>query len=75
MIAERPSASGGTIYVESEAAEVSTLIKRSHRRRVRELEDGTTVLEEQDCLFTEKKTVWGPKLAISDEDNVRPGPE
>lgn len=42
-------------------AELSTLVKLTQRRRVREMEDGRVVLEEQDVLFTEKKMVWpGP---------------
>jgi hypothetical protein len=35
-----------------------TMITTSRRRRVRETEDGQTVLEEQDLLFTQRKTVW-----------------
>jgi hypothetical protein len=38
---------------------VETLVTSSHRRRVREIDDGRTVLEEQDLLFTQRKTVWG----------------
>jgi hypothetical protein len=32
----------------------------SRRRRVRETEEGQTVLEEQDLLFTQRKTIWEP---------------
>jgi hypothetical protein len=35
-----------------------TMITTSRRRRVRNTEDGQTVLEEQDLLFTQRKTVW-----------------
>jgi hypothetical protein len=34
------------------------MITSSLRRRVRETEDGQIVLEEQDLLFTQRKTVW-----------------
>ena len=34
------------------------VVSSSHRRRVRETEDGRTVLEEQDVFFTQLRTVW-----------------
>jgi len=34
------------------------VVSSSYRRRVRETEDGRTVLEEQDVFFTQLRTVW-----------------
>jgi hypothetical protein len=57
----RPTNSAG----DREHADLSTIVKLSQRHRVRELEDGRTVLEEQDILFTEKKTIWAAEASSS----------
>lgn len=49
-------------------AELMTMVTTSRRRRVRKTEDGQTVLEEQDLLFTQRKTVW-KKLAEDPTSN------
>jgi len=41
-----------------EEAELMTMTTKSQRQRVRETEDGQIVMEEQDILFTQRKTVW-----------------
>ena len=52
MTAIRPGAK------KEEEAELMTMITKSQRRRVRETDDGQIVMEEQDILFTQRKTVW-----------------
>jgi hypothetical protein len=39
-------------------AEFKKTMTFSRRRRVRETEDGRVVLEEQDLVFEQRKTVW-----------------
>lgn len=55
-----------------EHADLSTFVKLSQRHRVRELEDGRTVLEEQDILFTEKKTIWAAAASSSEQNPNTP---
>lgn len=39
-------------------ATIKRVILRQNRRRTKELPDGTLVLEEQEVVFTEQRTVW-----------------
>ncbi|AAW44468.2 conserved hypothetical protein [Cryptococcus deneoformans JEC21] len=54
------SANGGAN--ENEQAELTTMLVKQTRKRMRELDDGTVIEESQETTFVEKKTIWGPKL-------------
>jgi len=48
-------------YPNPEAAEETQTVYHQARLRVGELKDGTTILEEQDVVLTERRTIWGPR--------------
>ena len=55
----------------NEKAEETTHIYRQNRTRTRDLDDGSTVLEEQEVVFTEKRVIWLP-LQVKEESGEGP---
>ncbi|WVF67599.1 hypothetical protein IAT40_002357 [Kwoniella sp. CBS 6097] len=60
---------------QQETAEVRTSFVKQLRHRVREVDDGSIVLEEQETTFTERRSIWGPKPEPESEPKRRPKPE
>ena len=47
-----------------EEAEEVTRVYKQKRTRARDLEDGSTVMEEQDVVFTERRVIWAPPVPV-----------
>jgi len=57
----RPNAELKTLNAKPEQAMQTQTVFHQAKLRVGELDDGTTVLEEQDVVYTERRIVWNPR--------------
>ena len=73
MIRSRPDSDLRSKYADAEQAVQEQIITHQTRKRAGQLDDGTTVLEEQDVVFTERRIVWDRRRIESADPKLKNG--
>lgn len=66
----RPTVTASKVEDSGDGAEEVVTIRRQNRRRTRDLEDGTTVYEEQEYVATERRVIWEPVKRVKEDSST-----